>query len=245
MLLSFLGIAVTGQAQTAPGNVGTNLQLWLKANDAARTGTAVQGGAVEAWETSNFGPAGAGVPSNHAVAGTAADANSPKLQLNAFNFNPGVFYDGVDDFHDTTYGFNANWTYFLVGKMEGTDNQRLAGSVTGNVIFGWWANKEDVLFLDNVPPWHGAGFGQTATTNPKLYMTRRNGTNVKFSQSGVQLQTGTAAGGRGDGGNFGSRNHTHTHTHKQRLPGSAYGRTSNAGHDVCTGMIHIIVGYGM
>ncbi|MDM8536732.1 FG-GAP-like repeat-containing protein [Desulfobacterales bacterium HSG17] len=99
----------------APGNVFTNLALWLKAGEgvysdrngySAGSTTAGDGNSVNSWADSSNSRINAATTAN-------ADMNPPILKNNAadnFNFNPVVMFDGVDDsldFYDD-YIFSAN-----------------------------------------------------------------------------------------------------------------------------------------
>ncbi|WP_422361625.1 T9SS type A sorting domain-containing protein [Reichenbachiella sp.] len=106
----FIFCAWTSSAQN-PGNVSSNLQLWLKAN-AGVTGTTQ----ISAWADQS----GQG---NNAAMGTAA--KRPSLTTDAFNFNPGITFDGTDDMLDVPYaaGLNgSNVTVFSVHRLAADDN---------------------------------------------------------------------------------------------------------------------------
>lgn len=95
----------------SPGNVATNLHLWLKA-DAGVTGTT----AVSAWADQS----GQG---NDAAQATSS--KRPSLTSEAFNFNPALTFDGTDDMLDVPYSSNlngSNMTIFSVHRLNADDN---------------------------------------------------------------------------------------------------------------------------
>ncbi|MEO9806479.1 MAG: LamG-like jellyroll fold domain-containing protein [Reichenbachiella sp.] len=95
----------------SPGNVSTNLNLWLKAN-AGVTGTS----SVSAWADQS----GQG---NNAEQSTSS--KRPSLTTDAFNFNPAITFDGTDDMLDVPYNANlngSNVTVFSVHRLNADDN---------------------------------------------------------------------------------------------------------------------------
>ncbi len=76
-----------GKAVPAPGGVIADLQLWIKAN----SGVAESAGDVNTWTDQS-------INSNDASQGTGA--NQPDLVSDALNYNPGLLFDGSDDYLD-------------------------------------------------------------------------------------------------------------------------------------------------
>ena len=83
-----------GKFVPAPGGVADNMALWLKGD----TGVTESAGDVSAWNDQS-------VNGNHASQGTGA--NQPAFVASAHNFNPGLLFDGVDDYLDTGLDVSA------------------------------------------------------------------------------------------------------------------------------------------
>lgn len=75
-------------AQTAPGGISTNLDLWLKAD----AGVTESSGDVSAWDDQSTN-------TNHATQGTGS--LQPGYVASVLNYNPGFLFDGVDDYLGT------------------------------------------------------------------------------------------------------------------------------------------------
>ncbi len=179
-------------AQTgSPGGIATDLSLWLRA-DAGITVTV--GSQVGPWGDQSG-------DSNNATA-----TGAPVL-TNGINFNPSIYYNGVDG-HDMPNSLTNQYTVFTVARLQGTQNGRLFASQTGNVLIGYHNNYEDVLYLDGSPSFLTA---QAATTNPHLYTLRRDaGGGYQMLSAGTNLYAGAGAAnsvvrfGIANGGVFGA-----------------------------------------
>lgn len=104
-------IVITAEELSAPGNVTSNIALWLKA-DAGVTGTTE----VSVWADQSGN-------ANNAAQSTTS--RRPSLQTDAFNFNPALTFDGTDDFLDVPYNAllnDDNMTVFSVHRVEQDDN---------------------------------------------------------------------------------------------------------------------------
>ncbi|MDE5424005.1 hypothetical protein L3073_17455, partial [Ancylomarina sp. DW003] len=130
-------------AQTSPGNVSTNLELWLKAD--AGTGT------IEtSWQDQS---------------GNANDYTTvagPTLVNNALNFNPTV--------EILSGGFNAplgaelgtDWTVFFVSqKLVSDPDGRLFDGHTGNYLWGYHDIHRSGLYLNANPNEYNSGIATT------------------------------------------------------------------------------------
>ncbi len=79
-----LGIATRG-----PGGVDANLTLWLKGNDGFKNGgNTVTSGPVDEWSD---------VSGNGSFVSMMVGTGSPTLVSDRLNYNPSVYFDGVDD----------------------------------------------------------------------------------------------------------------------------------------------------
>ena len=102
----------------SPGGVGSNLQLWLKAD--AGTSSSTDGSAVSSWSDQS--------PNGYTA--TDTDVNAPTYQNEAsdlLNFNPVLRFDGVDDgLHlGSNYIFSSNdgLNIFAVVRPESTTSR--------------------------------------------------------------------------------------------------------------------------
>ncbi|MEZ0538338.1 Ig-like domain-containing protein [Fibrella arboris] len=121
------GASAKAAALVDPGCIGTtNLKLWLKADASVTT----SGTVVTDW-------ADAAAPAN--IVSQATAANQPAYQATGLNFNPGISFDGTNDFlGNTTYpntnvfsGQN-NYTLFSVIIPTSVSGSRVAVSFTAN-----------------------------------------------------------------------------------------------------------------
>lgn len=96
-LLLVLAIAASPSivlAQTGPGGASTNLELWLRAD----AGVTEASGDVSSWADQSL----SGINATQATG-----ASQPDYSANALNFNPGLLFDGTDDFLNTTLDLSA------------------------------------------------------------------------------------------------------------------------------------------
>ncbi len=168
----------------APGGVINGLNVWLKADagvyaDAGVT-PATDGGTVQRWADQT------------SLLNNATQVGTPVWNStnNLINFNPTVYYNGLSS-HNLTYTATNQYTLITMGRMEGTQNRRMFSSAVGNVLFGTWGGREDVLYLDNSPNLLG---GIVATTNPRLYNTTRASSGAyQFLRNGLLLYSGASS----------------------------------------------------
>jgi hypothetical protein len=120
-----------------PGGVVANLNLWITAN--AGTSSSTNGAAVATWI--NQAPLGDSL--------TAAATQQPLFRdgttTSAFNYNPSLDFDGVNDFYAGTsnYGVTGTspFTAFAIGRRASQANidmlwgQNTAGAPTGSASF--------------------------------------------------------------------------------------------------------------
>ena len=103
-------------APEAPGGVSSDLQLWLKAD--AGTATTTDGGEVTSWDDQSL---------NGFSATNANTGSSPDFVENAYNFNPGVDFNGssngLDLGSDYIYSTNEGMHIFAVSKPDLTTSK--------------------------------------------------------------------------------------------------------------------------
>ncbi len=116
-----------GIASRGPGGIDNNLTLWLKSNDGFKNGgTPVTSGAVDEWSEAS---------GNGSFGSLLVDTGSPTLISNHTNYNPSIYFDGVDDkFEKTNFDADVLFddrdnTLFLV--METT-------SLNDTDVIGGW-----------------------------------------------------------------------------------------------------------
>lgn len=162
----------------SPGNVITNLKVWLKADAGI---AAPDGGTVGQWDDQTS------LANNATASGTPIHYTSTVTPANLINFNPTVYYDGASG-HNLTYSSSGQYTMFTMARMEGTQNLRVFSSTTSNSLLGYWNGREDVLYLNGTP---SLLTGQPATTNPRLYtLSRASNGAYNFYKNGATLASG-------------------------------------------------------
>ena len=198
LLAGWLG-ATSAQAQS-PGGVSTGLTLWLKAD--AGSSTTVNNGAITGW--TNKAPTGDLL--------TAAATQQPLYRdgttVNAFNFNPSLTFDGVNDYFAGTsnYGVLGTnlFTAFSIGRQATNSaihalwGQQNASDVPNRPSFYIAANNTAALDGGlTVGPRYGVathlanspflvGVNRLGTTNFQLYNNGANdGTAGNIGTAGV------------------------------------------------------------
>lgn len=112
-------------AMTAPGGVNQGLHLWLQAD----RGVEATGGAVSTWhDMSN---------SRDFTQGTNANRPAYNSDSKRLNFNPGVTFDGVNDYLSNAAGLLGSGTYndfnvFVVSGVDSVKNTSLFYENTDN-----------------------------------------------------------------------------------------------------------------
>ena len=153
LALLFLALPYGAHAQTAPGGVSTNLDLWLKAD----AGVTESSGAVSAWADQSTN-------SNNAT--QAGGTLQPLYVADGLNFNPAFLFDGVDDYMDTALDINAGTapdaTIFAV--------YRTAGAAAGPV-WGEFDGSGDRLIRNHSGTDGEVGYGPTFDTATGLFPT--------------------------------------------------------------------------
>lgn len=149
----FLALPFVAHAQTAPGGVSSNLDLWLKAD----AGVTESVGAVSAWADQSTN-------SNNAT--QASGALQPMYVANGLNYNPALLFDGTDDYLDTALDINAGTapdaTIFAV--------YRTAGAAAGPV-WGESDGSGDRLIRNHSGADGEVGYGPTFDTVTGLFPT--------------------------------------------------------------------------
>ena len=143
LIIGFFLICPLASVSQSPGNVSTNLNLWLKAN----AGTGAIG---TSWQDQS---------------GNANDyttVTGPTLQSNAINFNPAI--------EILSGGFNApagaalgtDWTTFFVSQKLASDNNgRLFDGHSGNYLWAYWGTYRNSIYLNTNPANHNSGIATT------------------------------------------------------------------------------------
>ncbi|MCC1485511.1 fibronectin type III domain-containing protein, partial [Winogradskyella immobilis] len=95
-------------AQTSPGGVSSNLSFWLKAD----AGVTLNGTTVSNWQSQNSG--------NQVSEGLST--RQPLFNSTGLNFNPALFFDGIDDrlFTNSGYGSHTQIIVFNPAKTVST-----------------------------------------------------------------------------------------------------------------------------
>ena len=161
-----------GHAQSSPGNVSTNLQLWLKA-DAGVTGIAP----VTAWANQT---------------GSTVDAiqvgDAPDLRTDQVNFNPALDFNGGNDYLQLTGGLLGTNTHhdiwvYSVSKADALNNGTLLreSAVNGRLAV--------------LNPWGGNSYIFTGGSN---YRTAAGANTIEYNMwtHGSSTGTGTPSGMR-------------------------------------------------
>lgn len=129
--INFLFVSLLIYAQ-APGNVSTNLQLWLKAD--VGTNTTSNGADVTSWADQST--------NGYSADAHASSSDDPVYNTNAVNFNPGITFDGTSTNDsdglilgsDYIFSTNDGMSVYAVVKPSGTGNRRFVmdfGSFAG------------------------------------------------------------------------------------------------------------------
>ena len=133
LFLSFVLLAASAFGAFAPTDI-SGCVLWLKA-DAI---TSNDGDFVSSWIDSS----GSNNPATQATA-----ANQPTFRTNAIGGKPVVRFDG-NDLLQTATSFANPYTIFAVGKMQGSQNQRLISSASANWLLGYWNGAMNVMYAE-------------------------------------------------------------------------------------------------
>lgn len=185
LLFLFLGTTYFSKAQN-PGNISTDLRLWLKAD--AGTNTVIDGANVSSWTDQS-------PESNDAAQGTGG--NQPTFKEVGINNNPSITFNGSTSY--MTYGLTSfpigatdrtiyvvlNYdditaTYqipFSYGTTSGSRANGFAFSNTGNLHYFGWGN--DIV--------------QTSFVNPNeahIYGATYDGATARLFSEGTELTSG-------------------------------------------------------
>ncbi|MEM8485676.1 MAG: T9SS type A sorting domain-containing protein [Bacteroidota bacterium] len=200
----FLALPYGAHAQTAPGGVSTNLDLWLKAD----AGVTESVGAVSAWADQSTN-------SNNAT--QASGTLQPMYVANGLNFNPALLFDGTDDYLDTALDINAGTapdaTIFAVyrttaaaagpvwGEFDGSGDRliRNHSGTDGEVGYGPTFDTALGLFPTDVPTIGTVQFDEDAASGSYVF---GNGTQLlQFTADQDPTTSNTfEIGGLGDDG---------------------------------------------
>lgn len=111
----------------------------------------------------------------------------PVYRANRVNGKPALEFTAASGQKMRAYpAVNLPYTIFVVGRMRGTQNGRLLGSVypnNSNWLLGWWNGSQDAMYAEGfvVPG------GTAATTNWIMYAGKGNGTQTAFYKNGSLL----------------------------------------------------------
>ena len=115
LYLSFILLASTLVAQPGPGGLSSNLSIWYKGN----TGTTTSGNSLTDWSDQS---------GNGFNIAQGVSNNQPQLQQNDINYNPGIVFDGGNDYLPiSTKNYNGTGalsalTTFVVFKTDYSGN---------------------------------------------------------------------------------------------------------------------------
>ncbi len=112
---------------------------------------------------------------------------SPTYVADAINGRPGVFF-GTSTSMAAPNDVGSAYTIFTVSHLSASDtNGRLLASENQNWLLGYWNNNENVYHPGN---WVSLTNGQTATTNPHLYIATSSGRTYKrfWNESGERTE---------------------------------------------------------
>ncbi len=133
-----------GQIIQGPGGVNTDLTLWLKADNRVKNSAAeISSGSVDEWENS--------ISNTNFSEVTLADGD-PTLTVNEINYNPTVYFDGVDDrlsyedFDADILASNQDNTSFVTLIPKDLD-------ASTDVYLGWQSNAsgDRMVYFERSP----------------------------------------------------------------------------------------------
>lgn len=208
------GWTITGDIQNcAPGGVGTNLGLWLKADAGLMNNKSmVNSGAVGSWFSS--------APSaNLDSLGQVNNAQKPAAIPNAINFNSALRFDGVNDnlfrnnissnlFRKASGSDRGSYNYFIVGNFKNTSNTIAGFEKNTGVINQTIFSTDKVTMQDTHPvgvaktvsftysnPLSNVQIGairyESGSNSSKGITIRINGVNKGSAQDSLRLNSAT------------------------------------------------------
>ncbi len=149
--------------------------LWLKADTGVLTNLS---GAVTNW----LDQSGSG---NH-----GSDVNgTPVFVASGIGGKPVVRFggNGSGEYVQTVTSFTKPYTILTVSKLNGTDNNRLIASGTGNNwLMGYWSGRKDSMHAGN---WVHLAAAGSADTSAYLYTASQETGESKFYRDGQILAT--------------------------------------------------------
>lgn len=187
---SILLIAIVGTPMFSPTSI-SGLQIWL---DASQITGLTTGSTVTTWLDASGNSSNA----------TPGAYSPPTYQTNVLNGRPVVQFvasgnQALRAFYTQIGGGNAAFTTFVVGRLDGTTNARLFGSVypdNSNWLSGWWNALEDVAYFNG----GFAGPEIPADTNWKQYTAKGDGASTGYLySSGVLLSPNSTLFGNPNG----------------------------------------------
>ena len=128
----------------APGGVSTNLSLWLKADRGTSTNT--EGAAVDTWTNS--------APGGQVCAALSGFRPLYRISNSNYNFNPLLYFGGVDDYFTTPSNFGvagtSSFSAFAVSRRatDNTVDMLFGGSTSGANSFGFMIHSNDLTVLE-------------------------------------------------------------------------------------------------
>ena len=190
IILTLVGCTHVCYAQ-APGNISSNLQLWLKTN--AGTSTTTDGSTVTTWNDQSGNSA-------NVTAG-----NTPSYQSNTINYNPSILYESTDRHTVNTPSIEAqNTTIYFVGKPGNGGGYGLcegwvtnAGG-TGNDIPIYLRNGYKFTYFDD-NPWNfyetSLTWSQNESSLARAELSNASNYNASYSKLGGTAATLTSVNG--------------------------------------------------
>jgi hypothetical protein len=121
-------------------------------------------------------------------------SNHPTLLTNGLNGRNTVVYN-TNQWHNMTLSISGgNYTFISMSRLRGGTNQRVFGDNPNNSLFGYWNNRQDVLYISGGNPNHLTGIA--ANTSWNLYsLSLSTTTAYTYHKFGTLLYSGASASG--------------------------------------------------
>ncbi len=185
--------------QLAPGGVVTNNTLWLKAD--AGTSSTSEGAAVDNWTNSASGA--------QLVSAVVGFRPIYRVSSSNFNYNPVLYFGGVDDYFTSTSNFGVTgtslFTAFAVSRRatHNTSDMFFGGNASANNNFGFSIHSSDQSNIEANNFGTKTGSNATSISNVGIIKgVRRTASNTwqLYHNGGTDGSAGTISGGAS--GNF-------------------------------------------
>ncbi len=183
------GWTIVGDVQNcAPGGVGANMGLWLKADASTfNNRILVTSGSVGSW--------GQCTPSFVDTFGQSNNSQKPNLIQNAINFNPVLRFDGVDDhllnnnvssdfLRKSAAADRGSYNVFIVGNFKNNANTIFSFEKNTGVVNKTVFSTNKVTMQDTQQP------GSTSVTLNRTFTNPLSGVKINT----IRYESGTGSG---------------------------------------------------